>query len=183
MLSFHVRASSGPGSRRPPCCAAAAPRTWARRSALETREKKGRGRRSDVLAAVCTRPAAVVLAASSRSFRGTAAVSPPNRGHRAGHAAITAPCPSLARPPTLWRPCAGTSILAAMAAMDPSPPRTRSTRNHLDRHFDSKSYRILLNVTILLLRYFGLETSYVTDCAKPSQFFTTASTYDIMRSW
>ena len=109
-----------------------------------------------VLAAVCTRPAAVVLAASSRSFRGTAAVPPPDRGPRAGHAAITAPCPSLARPPTLWRPCAGTSILAAMAAMDPSPPRTRSTRNHLDRHFDSKSYRILLNVTILLRRYFGL---------------------------
>ena len=46
---------------------------------------------------------------------------PPDRGPRAGHAAITAPCPSLARPPTLWRPCAGTSILAAMPAMDPSP--------------------------------------------------------------
>ena len=25
-----------------------------------------------------------------------------------------------------------------------------------DHHFDSKSYRILLNVTILLVRYFGL---------------------------
>ena len=25
-----------------------------------------------------------------------------------------------------------------------------------DRHFDSKSYQILLNATILLLRYFGL---------------------------
>ena len=25
-----------------------------------------------------------------------------------------------------------------------------------DRHFDCKSYRILLNATILLLRYFGL---------------------------
>ena len=26
----------------------------------------------------------------------------------------------------------------------------------IDRHFDSKSYRILLNATILLVRYFGL---------------------------
>ena len=29
-------------------------------------------------------------------------------------------------------------------------------KSQFDCHFDSKSYRILLNVTILLLRYFGL---------------------------
>ena len=29
-----------------------------------------------------------------------------------------------------------------------------------DHHFDSKSYRILLNTTILLLRYFGLYIPY-----------------------
>ena len=52
-----------------------------------------------------------------------------------------------------------------------------------DRHFDSKSYRILLNATILLRRCFGLWASYVINCVKPSQFFSTVSTYDIMRSW
>ena len=39
-----------------------------------------------------------------------------------------------------------------------------------DRHFDSKSYWFLHNATILLLRYFGLLTSYLTDCVKPIQF-------------
>ena len=60
--------------------------------------------------------------------------------------------------------------------------KSSEVKPQFDRHFESKSYRILLNATILLIRYFGLLTSYMTDYPKPSQFFTMASTYDILRS-
>jgi hypothetical protein len=96
----------------------------------------GQGRRSDtspslsaparvVLAAViCTRPAAVVLAAHSRSCRGTAAMSPSDSWSCRHHSTVP-----VARSVTdAVAPCAGTSILAAMAAMYPSPPRARPTR-------------------------------------------------------
>ena len=35
----------------------------------------------------------------------------------------------------------------------------------------------------LLRRFFSLQASYATTCAKPSQIFITASTYDIMTYW
>ena len=56
-------------------------------------------------------------------------------------------------------------------------------KSQVDRHFDFKSYRILLNTMILSLRCFGLWTSYITKCAKSSQFFTTASMHDTITSW
>ena len=43
--------------------------------------------------------------------------------------------------------------------------------------------RPLYEIIKLLRRFFGLRASYVITCAKPSQIFITASTYDIMTSW
>ena len=42
--------------------------------------------------------------------------------------------------------------------------------------------RPLHEIMKLLRRFFGLQASYVTTCAKSSQIFITASTYDIMTS-
>ena len=43
--------------------------------------------------------------------------------------------------------------------------------------------RPLHKIMKLLRRFFSLQASYVTTCAKPSQIFFTASTYDIMTYW
>ena len=44
-------------------------------------------------------------------------------------------------------------------------------------------HRPLHQIMKLLRRFFGSQASYVTTCAKSSQIFITASTYDIMTSW
>ena len=43
--------------------------------------------------------------------------------------------------------------------------------------------RPLQEIMKLLRRFFGLQASYVTTCAKPAQIFITASPYEIMTSW
>ena len=68
------------------------------------------------------------------------------------------------------------------ASMSIGYTKILGVKPHLDCHFHSKSYRIILNNHETSSEMFGLWAMYVTTYVKSSQFFTTTSTYDIMTS-